>query len=243
MTVERTAIETLNCPEIDRAISDLGLSDDHARRVSRRLSNMPTQWASSRFAVSLSDQKPEPPSALTEWMVKESFNEESAAWLLWTKERTGDMDRPWSDLSPDEKKRAQRLWRSLFLIQPYPAQAAPNLKGRPPLIDHALILYIMLVLEEACGRRFSISRQPATDHSPPNGILSGPMWRALMAALRHARGESDRHPEAVARAVRRLRSKAFRDHCSHFGLRLDAKSVADHPADYRIIASSVRAPY
>jgi hypothetical protein len=239
MTVERIAMKVVYRPDPDlrRAASDLGLSDDHARRLSQRLANMPMQWAPSRFAVSLSDQKPKPPSAFAERIMKESFNEESAAWLLWTEETTGDMDRPWSDLSPDEKKRARRLWRSMFLL--YPAQGAPNLKGRPPLIDHALILYIMLVLEEACGRRFTISRQPATDHSPANGTLAGPMWRALVAALRRARGESDRHLEAVARSVRKFRSKAFRDRCSLFRLPLDAQSVADYPADYRIISASL----
>jgi hypothetical protein len=64
----------------------------------------------------------------------------------------------------------------------------------------------------------------------------------MIAALRHANGDTYLHPEAVAQAVRKLRRRAYRTACQRFGLVLDVRTVDDCPDDFRLIAVSIRLP-
>jgi hypothetical protein len=97
-----------------------------------------------------------------------AFDTDGAAQMLRLMEGTPELEATWATLTSAERKRARRGW-----------EMAP--RGRPPVIDPALVIYCARVICEASGRQqFRFSR-PAT-----GGKAGGPMWRALMEALPRA---------------------------------------------------------
>jgi hypothetical protein len=90
--------------------------------------------------------------------------------------------RIWNSLSPSEQKQAKRRWLELMA----PDDLGVVGRGRPPLIDSALVLWSSRVLAEALGQpHLKVTRPVETDalgveHSGPP---TGPEFRALVAAL------------------------------------------------------------
>jgi hypothetical protein len=152
-----------------------------------------------------------------------AFDPDGAAQMLRLLEGTPDLKATWATLTTAERKRARRGW-----------EMAP--RGRPPVIDPALVIYCARVICEASGRRqFKFSR-PAT-----GGTAGGPMWRALMDALPRSLsylssqfGEPVTgsfviagHSETIVDIVKISRSKRFKDVSLKFGLGPTADDVAN----------------
>jgi hypothetical protein len=178
------------------------------------------------------------------------FDHDMAARLLRFDEWHPDSDANWKSLTRAERKRAERLWDRIG--KAHGLSVTP--KGRPPVIDPALVLYCIRVLCEASERSsFRFSRV--------NGAYTGPMWRALIEALQLAqpylayrfgtpalgRVSTKRHDhrvsshlDAIAEIVRVIRSKQFHDLCVRFGLGPSADDVANNPSMFRVVIAYAR---
>jgi hypothetical protein len=169
-----------------------------------------------------------------------------AARTLRLREGNLDHDATWKGLTRAERKRAKRSWDWVLDTS---LESSPQ--GRPSKVDTALILYCSRIVAEACGRQqFRFSRPPH------GGAPSGPMWRALMAAvplaemyLRRMDGvitptlrKLDGHAEVIAEIVTVARSKRFTARCRELGLGPSADHVALQPASFRLAMMQARAP-
>jgi hypothetical protein len=171
------------------------------------------------------------------------FNDIEAP-ILRLNEGQSDPNAKWKRLSRAERKRAHRL--SSWALDT--GLGAVTQRGRPTKIDPALVLYCARVIAVGCGQTdFKFSRP----HE--GGRPTGPMWRALMAALplaqtSLARGDAPtrtsasigRQAEAVAYTLKIARSQKFRTHCWELGLGSDAGDVEEHPETFRLALASSR---
>jgi hypothetical protein len=213
-----------------RALAELPLSKLLTLQAASRLTEPPE---------SLSLPTPERTAMANEVVDKlVGFDGDMAARMLRLNYGQPDPKATWTDLNRAERKRAKLLWRSALDSS---LDASPQ--GRPPAVDTALVLYCSRVLTEACGRdRFEFSR------SPVGGPPSGPMWRALIAALPLAElylasadggavtgSEFSNHSETIAEIVKVDRSNAFKLLCRKKKLGRTANDVAQHPAVFRSI--------
>jgi hypothetical protein len=149
----------------------------------------------------------------------------------------------WEALSRAERKRAVRL--SDWTTKAHGLSVTPQ--GRPPLVDPALVIYCIRVLCEATG-------EPEFKFSRVSGVISGPMWCALIQALPLAqlflnrrmeqppiRRDSTKnpdhrkvHPEAIAEIIRVARSEPFKTLGQQLGLGPAAWDVVQSPALCRL---------
>jgi hypothetical protein len=183
-------------------------------------------------------------------MKPHEFDGDMAARMLRLSEGRPDPNITWKMLSRAERKRAKRLWD--WVGRAHGLSVTPQ--GRPPVVDPALVLYCTRVLCEATGRhRFGFSRI--------GGAFGGPMWRALIEALRLAQSflayrftpapgristkerdpRIDSHLEAIAEVVRATRSKRFSKFCQlQGGFELTSEGVARSPSMFRLAIAYTR---
>jgi hypothetical protein len=234
--------EVIIPPELQplcRALAELRLSNRQILRTASRLTEPPE---------SLSLPAPGRTKAANELINKGvGFDGDMAARVLRLGEGQHDPGATWAALTPAERKRAKRGWD---WVCDAGLDVAPQ--GRSTKVDSALILYCMRVLAEAegCGNsRFRFSRP--TDGGAP----SGPMWRALMAALPLAESylasveglpgsprQIDLNAETVADVATTARSKSFAKLSEQLKLGQGSNDVANQPGTFRYALSIARRP-
>ena len=171
------------------------------------------------------------------------FDGEVAAYFLQLDERRLDRTKKWNELSRAEQRRARNRWKQ-FDSSPRVSQKtelrAHRKKGRPPVVDTALVLFCARVIcEESGASRFKFSRR--------DGEPNGPMWRSLIEALPVAqqflrirygtpaisRDKIERHAQTIAGIVTLSRSENFAQFCQVAHLGTSAADVAAAPNMFR----------
>ena len=177
-------------------------------------------------------------------LVLRGFNGDMAARLLCLDERKINPNAQWKMLSRARRKRATRLW------------ALGKQRGRPTVIDPALVLYCARVICEASGRRaFGFSKSPnGNARSGPTWRPYGPMWRALIAAMPLALGFLARrygtpaidansignHAYTMAAIIRLAQTRHFVKLCHQAGLGEKSADIECNPATFRYILMCAR---
>jgi hypothetical protein len=165
------------------------------------------------------------------------FDPGVAARMLQLHESHPDLKKEWKP-SRKEWRRARELWNWTGKAH----GLSVTRKGRPPLIDAALVLYCVRVLCESTGRR-QFPRLPMTD------IPTGPMWRALSNALPLAESflalrydgyrmdsrQIDARAPGIAEIIGVIRSAPFKDLCRTYGLGPTSWDVANTPTEFRLV--------
>jgi hypothetical protein len=208
-----------NGPALHRALADCGIASEKILHTAERLTNPPNSFH-------LSSGDPVGTASAIRSVV--GFDPDMAARMLRLNEGGPDPETRWAKLTRAERKRAERLWKSM--LGPDELDVIP--RGRPSEIDSALVLYCTRILCEASGQaRFKFSRRMG------GGAPGGPMWRALVEALPP---EFKEHAETIAEIVTVTRSKKFVERCRLFDLKPTSSDVAEHPAAFRVAVSLAR---
>jgi hypothetical protein len=224
--------------------------------VVERLTRPPLSFGQTALADPFSERFPGgaeiyPDTTTGVWEAKpREFDGDMAARMLRLNEGRPDVTATWKSLSRAERKAARRLWD--WTGEAHGLSVTPQ--GRPPVIDPALVLYLIRVLCEAIG-------QPEFKFSRTSEALGGTMWRALVEALPLAQNflairfgtpaigristkKSDRRGfgavEAIAEIARVTRSKSFMDLCATLRLGTTADDVAWGPAYARAVIAHAR---
>ena len=238
--------------DLCQALADCRIAAEQIPHVANRLSTPPPSFGQS----TLDDPKPGATIQLAGGKqgrftgIEREFDADTAACLLRLDEGHPDPKAKWKTLSRAKRKRARRRWD--WTGKAHGLSVTP--RGRPPILDPALVLYCIRVLCEA-------SERPIFRFSRVNGSYTGPMWRALIEALQLAqpylayrfgtpalgRVSTKRHDhrvsshlDAIAEIVRVIRSKQFHDLCVRFGLGPSADDVANNPSMFRVVIAYAR---
>ena len=121
-----------------------------------------------------------PPSFRPSFTTVRGIDCDTAAYLLQLDERRPDRTKKWNELSRAEQRRARNRWKQfdskVVRYSPKTELKAHRKKGRPPIIDNALVLFcVRVICEENGAPHFKFSRR--------DGVPDGPMWRALIESL------------------------------------------------------------
>lgn len=219
------------------ALTECGLMDASARSACiNRLINLPFPL----LAPMLSHTIGAPPQGFIDEIIGNDFQDAKASLF-----RSGAT---WSELTPAERKRANRKWR--WAVDDDPTTFSSQRKGAPLRFDSALALYIMFVLREALDiRKFTFT-------SGEGGERSGKHLTALLAAFRLPRspeaslppimsgefvvGDIPTPQSIVATVIMPAESALFRKTAQEWGLALTADAVAAAPATYRALLAACR---
>jgi hypothetical protein len=172
------------------------------------------------------------------------FDSDTAAYLLQLDERRPDRTKKWNELSRAEQRRARNLWKQfdsrVMRFSPKTELKAHRKKGRPPVIDNALVLFcVRVICEETGASQFKFSRR--------DGVPDGPMWRELMRSMPVAQqflrtrygtpaipsDKIERHALTIAGIVTLSRTINFAEFCRVAGLGTTAADVAASPNMFR----------
>jgi hypothetical protein len=230
---------------LHRALTKCGVPAERSSHVAEQLSRPPLSFGQSAtddpaiFAgMEIQLGTGAEPGSPT--LIPREFDPDVAARVLHLSEGHPEPDAKWKTLSRAERKRATRLWD--WIGRDHGLSVVP--KGRPPVIDAALVLYCIRFLCEASGR-------PQFEFSRPNngGAPSGPMWQALIEALPSAqrflairygtlaisRDQIGDHAEAIVEIVTLSRSRRFKKLSQLLGLGAKSDDVAAKPAQFRAL--------
>ncbi len=173
------------------------------------------------------------------------FDGDTAAYLLQLDERRPDRTKKWNELSRAEQRRARNRWKQfdsgVVRFSPKTKLKAHRKKGRPSVIDGALVLFCARVIcEDAGADRFKFRRGGG-------GVPDGPMWRELMRSLPVAQqflrtrygtpaipsDKIERHALTIAGIVTLSRTINFAEFCQVARLGTTAADVAASPNMFR----------
>jgi hypothetical protein len=227
------------------ALAECGIGADDIPQVAERLVKPPISIGFSAAAPSADFELTTELSGEHEMLsLKErEADRDMDARMLRLNEGQPDPGVMWEALSRAERKRAKSL--DDWTTKEHGLSVTPQ--GRPPGIDPTLVLYCSRVLCESAGElEFRFSRV--------SGVLSGPMWRALIEALplaqlflkrrsgqltiaRDSIKKPDHrkiHPESIAEIIRVARSEPFKNLSQQLGLGPAAGDIALNAAVCRI---------
>ena len=165
------------------------------------------------------------------------YDPDLAASMLRLQEHRGETEATDPEAERQRRARARRLWD--FAMAP---DGKVSQWGRSSEIDSALILYFSRILSEATGRAFRFSR-PAAGGKP-----TGPMWRALTAAMRANQAAKSpnggplagTYEEALTKIIQSARSRQFAEICADWTLGPKARDVVEAPFAFRLALSMAR---
>jgi len=238
-------IEQPDLQPLRRALANCGASAERISHVAEQLSRPPLSFGQSAtddpaIFAGMEIQLGTGAELESPTLKPREFHPDVAARVLRLSEGHPEPDAKWKMLSRAERKRARLRWD--WIGEAHGLSVVP--KGRPPVIDAALVLYCIRFLCEASGR-------PQFKFSRPNngGAPSGPMCQALIEALPIAqrflairygtlaisRDQIGDHAEAIVEIATLSRPRRFKKLSRLLGLGRKSDDVAAKPAQFRAV--------